>query len=207
MSRIHAQSVLHERVLCPYCGQSVLWFHDCPSLGGKVGFRYIQSDEKLSQIRRLQGLLFAYQLVAGASLLFGVLSWRPGGVIFVGIGLLILIRGAIGYLRRAQEVRDGLVAIVEGPISRLWEDSDPEGGDDYNIEVLGQTHEIDNEVWNTLKEGDTVRIHQLPRSNELLRIERIARGSKGRSSSRPWAASCAAFGASGRQGRFRLGSP
>ena len=182
MSRIHAESVMPEWVLCPcpYCGKSVLGFHNCSSLGGKVGFHYLQLDDKSSQFWGLLGYFFLF-LLGGIFLYIGISHFNEGefGALFGVLGLGFLIFGAIESYKRLRDIREGVVAVLEGPISRRWKESH-EDGYSYNIEVLGQEQNVEEGLWNMLMEGDTVRTEQLPRSKVLLRVERIPRGSNGR---------------------------
>ena len=154
-----------------------------------MGFRYLQRDEERSLSWRFLRVFLGYLLAGGLFFVLGMIilfysdleNWGFGAllwpVIFGGIGLLILIWRVNAYRQRLQEMRESLVAILEGPISSHWKHS--YGGEvettDYIIEVLGQTHTIKEALWKTLKAGDTVRIAQLPRSRELVHIERVTR--------------------------------
>ena len=191
MSRIHAQSVLRERVLCPYCGKSVLGFHFCPAHGPKVGFRYMQLNEKRSLLWGAFGI-FLFGIVGWVLLLslgvFGFPESNGGegdklihGLLFGGIGLILFLGTTIATWKRLQDIRRSLVVIEEGPIFKIREEWSQEEGRVYvaGIQVGGQEYPF-TDLWSGIKEGDTVRIHQLHRSKELLRVERIARGSKGR---------------------------
>ena len=153
-----------------------------------MAFRYLQWDEKLSPLWMPFWTSVVVGLFGGVLIYFGIqrLFWRESGewvvwlvfLAILGFGLLILIVAIIEFYETLLEVRKGLVAILQGPISRHWIDSDPEFGKTHNIQVLRQEHTIEEELWNTLKEGDAVCIEQLPRSGELLHIQPIASASE-----------------------------